>query len=368
MTTPAPKQPDTPIVVQKYGGSSLSDPEALKRVAAGIAERVQEGARLVVVVSAMGGSTDDLIKLARQVSPAPKRRELDMLLSTGERVTMALLSMAIADQGVEAISFTGSQCGIITNDRHTDARIIEVRPVRVEDELARNRVVIVAGFQGMSYTREITTLGRGGSDTTALALAAALGASACEIYSDVPGVFSADPRHVSGAHPLENISYGSLETMALYGAKVLHADAVAWARRAGIQFRARQTGNSSRGTHVGAFEHKGIQAVTSSKNRAFLIQAQGRDRYAKALIHASDQGWLINTENLHGEQPGQPCFTLSVVGERLLEDPSVLEAFLQLIDGAEAWWSTPHGLHARLSPQTDLPDLTQRAHDRFVGA
>ena len=184
----------------------------------------------------------------------------------------------------------------------------------------------------------------------------------------MPGVFSADPRHVNGAHPLENISYGSLETMALYGAKVLHADAVAWARRAGIQFQARQTGNSSQGTHVGSFETQGVQAVTSSKERAFIAQPQGRERYAKALIHASDQGWLINTENLHSEEPGEPCFTLSLVGERLLEDPRVLEAFLQLIEEAEAWWSTPHGLHARLSPQTDLADLTQRAHDRFVGA
>ena len=208
-----------PIVVQKYGGSSLASPQAIQRVADAVVARVREGNQLVVVVSAMGGSTDALIELAGDVSARPRRRELDMLLSTGERVTMSLLSMAIADRGIEAISFTGSQCGIITNDTHTDARIIDVRPVRVEDELRRGRVVIAAGFQGMSYTREITTLGRGGSDTTALALAAALGADFCEIYSDVEGVFSADPRCINDAQLIDQISFGTLETLARGGAR-----------------------------------------------------------------------------------------------------------------------------------------------------
>src|SRR5262245_31664536 len=170
------------IVVQKYGGSSVADVAKLRRVAARVVETARAGKRVCVVVSAMGDTTDELLELARRVSPAPPRRELDMLLSCGERISMALLSMAIAELGHEAISFTGSQSGIMTNDRHSGARIIEVRPVRIEDELHRGKVVIVAGFQGMSYRREITTLGRGGSDTTAVALAAALAAECCEIW------------------------------------------------------------------------------------------------------------------------------------------------------------------------------------------
>ena len=232
------------VVVQKYGGSSVADPERLGRVADRVAETARAGHRVVVVVSAMGKTTDELYDLARRVSPAPSRRELDMLLSCGERVSMALLAMALEHRGVEAISFTGSQSGIITNDRHSGARIIEVRPVRIEDELHRGRVVIVAGFQGMSYKREITTLGRGGSDTTAVALAAALGAAWCEICSDVDGVYSADPRVVPDAHRLSEIDYSEMAELALHGAKVLNAEAVAWAERAGIEILARATGSS----------------------------------------------------------------------------------------------------------------------------
>jgi aspartate kinase len=247
MTTSPPSdgQPEPrPIVVQKYGGSSVADAERLGRVADRVAETARAH-RVVVVVSAMGKTTDELYELARAVSPAPPRRELDMLLSCGERVSMALLAMALERRGVEAISFTGSQSGIITNDRHSGARIIEVRPVRIEDELARGRVVIVAGFQGMSYRREITTLGRGGSDTTAVALAAALGASWCEICSDVDGVYSADPRLVPGARRLPEVSYGEMAELALHGAKVLNAEAVAWAERAGIEILARAAASSA---------------------------------------------------------------------------------------------------------------------------
>jgi len=185
------------LVVMKFGGTSVGDTDKLKRVAARLVAAHHEGAKVVAVLSAMGHTTDELIRLAHEVSPAPHPREYDMLVSTGERVTMALLSIAIHARGYEAISFTGSQSGILTNDRHFDARIIEVRPHRIEDELSRGKIVIVAGYQGMSYRREITTLGRGGSDTTAVALAAALEAERCEIYSDVDGVYSADPRVVS---------------------------------------------------------------------------------------------------------------------------------------------------------------------------
>src|SRR5262247_3807158 len=186
------------VIVQKYGGSSVADVDRLRKVAERVMRTRAEGHEVVVVVSAMGDTTDELLALAKSLSANPDRRELDMLLSAGERISMALLSIAIRELGGEAISFTGSQSGIITNDAHTSARIVEVRPFRVQDELARGKVVIVAGYQGVSYKKEVTTLGRGGSDTTAVALAAALGAEACEIYSDVDGVYSADPRVVPG--------------------------------------------------------------------------------------------------------------------------------------------------------------------------
>src|SRR6476620_4192111 len=175
------------IVVQKYGGSSVADPAKLGRVAERVVEAVKSGRSVVVVVSAMGKTTDELLALARTVTPTPPRRELDMLLSCGERISMALLAMALEARGLSAISFTGSQSGILTNDRHSGARIIEVRPIRIEDELERDKVVIVAGFQSMSYRRQITSLGRGGSDTTAVALAAGRAAEYCEICSDVDG-------------------------------------------------------------------------------------------------------------------------------------------------------------------------------------
>lgn len=236
-----------PVIVQKYGGSSVADVAKLGRVADRVAAARRAGNDVVVVVSAMGKTTDGLLGLARQAAQweggaaDPPRRELDMLLSTGERVSMALLSIAIQARGFEAISFTGSQSGILTNDRHFDARIIEVRPHRIEDELARGAIVIVAGYQGMSYRREITTLGRGGSDTTAVALAAALHAERCEIYSDVDGVYSADPRVVDGARHLPELDHAVLQEMAECGAKVVCAQAVEWARKAGIAIYARST-------------------------------------------------------------------------------------------------------------------------------
>ena len=367
MSTPKAFDPTNATVVQKYGGSSLADPAALQRVADAIVARVQQGNKLVVVVSAMGGSTDALISLAGQISEEPKRRELDMLLSTGERVTMALLSMAIADRGVEAISFTGSQCGIMTNDVHTDARIIDVRPVRVADELQRGKVVIVAGFQGMSYTREITTLGRGGSDTTALALAAALDADHCEIYSDVEGVFSADPRLINDAQLLDRISFGSLETLARNGAKVLHADAVAWARRAGIAFRARRTGSDDLGTLVGAAGLGGVAAVTSSSKRRLIAPGEPLGALRGCIVYAGSDGVLISTENLHGEPPGTPCQTVSAVGEDLLNEPAILEGFLDQVVGCQSWWATANGLHARVDHERDLNALVRSLHDHLIG-
>jgi aspartate kinase len=229
------------VVVQKYGGSSVADVEKIGAVAERVVAAKRAGHDVVVVVSAMGKTTDELLSLAKRVAEDPPRRELDMLVSTGERVAMALLSIAIQARGADAISFTGSQSGILTSDRHFDARILEVRPHRIEEELARGKIVIVAGYQGMSARREITTLGRGGSDTTAVALAAALGAAHCEIYSDVDGVYSADPRVVPDAVHLPELDLASLQEMAEAGAKVLNAQAVEWARRAGITIHARRT-------------------------------------------------------------------------------------------------------------------------------
>ncbi len=282
------------IVVQKYGGSSVADLERLERVADKILESHAAGHRVVVVVSAMGKATDGLLAQARQVDPEPPRRELDMLVSTGERVSMALLSIALQrrarargpSQAVEAISFTGSQAGIITTDRHFDARIIAVRPERILEELAKGKIVIVAGYQGVSLSKEITTLGRGGSDTTAVALAAALNAIRCEIYSDVDGVYSADPRVVEGAKHLPEIDYDTLQTMAEGGAKVLNAQAVEWAKRAGIEIHARHTGQRYEGALPSAGARQtvvrarrgegfGVAAVSGEKNLVLLTMAGG---------------------------------------------------------------------------------------------
>ena len=228
----------------KFGGSSVADLDHLRSVATKIAERAK-ARPVVVVVSAMGKSTDGLVEDARALCSDPPARELDMLLTTGERRSMALLALAICAHGLRAISLTGSQVGIITDHRHGQARVVEVRPFRVLDELAGGHdVVIVGGFQGVSYKREVTTLGRGGSDTTAVALAAALGAD-CEIYSDVDGVYSADPRVVPDAVRIDELDYDGMQALARAGAKVLHAQAVALAAQAGIAVYARATGDAT---------------------------------------------------------------------------------------------------------------------------
>jgi len=270
------------IVVQKYGGSSVADVEKLGRVADKVVAARNAGDEVVVVVSAMGKSTDQLLALAKQVDENPPRRELDMLLSTGERVSMALLSMAIQRRGAPAISFTGSQSGIITNDRHFDARILEVRPHRIEDELARGKVVIVAGYQGMSYRREITTLGRGGSDTTAIALAAALGAERAEIYSDVDGVYTADPRVVADAQHLARLSYDEMQEMAEAGAKVLNATAVEFAKNAKIAIHARSTFDTQRESVITAAPSSS-RTVTGQRGVTRVFVDGGADGLRSAL-------------------------------------------------------------------------------------
>jgi aspartate kinase len=252
------------IIVQKYGGSSVADPEKIKKIAELISIVKKEGHDIAVVVSAMGKTTDSLIELAKQVSSEPPRREMDMLLSTGERITMSILCMALNNLGIDSISLTGSQAGIITNDRHNDARVIEIRPFRVFDEIEKGRVVVIGGYQGVSYRRDITTLGRGGSDTTAVALAAALNAERCEIYSDVDGVYSADPSIVKTAKHLPEISYEQMQEMSESGAKVLNAQAVQFAKEAQIAIYARSTFKQGKETIVRKFPagySKGVKAI-----------------------------------------------------------------------------------------------------------
>jgi aspartate kinase len=239
------------LIVQKYGGSSVANAEGLKRVAKRIVETRKAGHEVVVVVSAMGDTTDELLDLAEQVVPVPSGRELDMLLTAGERISMALLAMAIKSLGIEARSYTGSQAGMITDAQHGSARIVDVTPKRVRDALDSGYVAIVAGFQGFNRgTGDITTLGRGGSDTTAVALAAALDAEVCEIYTDVDGIFTADPRVVPAAKKIDQISSEEMLELAASGAKVLYIRAVEYARRHGVTLRVRSSFNNNEGTLV----------------------------------------------------------------------------------------------------------------------
>lgn len=238
------------VVVQKYGGSSVADLDKIKAVAARIVATRDQGHKVVAVVSAMGNTTNELLALARQLSEAPGRRELDMLISVGERISMALLSMAVNDLGAPAVSFTGSQSGIITDESHSAARIVAVRPHRIQQALDQDNVVIVAGFQGVSRDKEVTTLGRGGTDLSAVALAAALDAEWCEICSDVDGIYSADPRKVPAATRLDTMSLDEVLALAREGAKVLQADAVALAKRLGIELLATRTSGGQGGTRI----------------------------------------------------------------------------------------------------------------------
>ena len=288
------------------------------------------GHAVCVVVSAMGDTTDELLATAKRLSASPARRELDMLLSAGERISMALLCIAIRELGGDAISFTGSQSGIITNDRHSDARIIEVRPFRVQDELARGKIVVVAGYQGVSYKKEVTTLGRGGSDTTAVAMAAALGAEWCEICSDVDGVYSADPRVVPAARRLDELNYEETQEMAEAGARVLNAQAVEFAKERGIALYARATAQPPPGSLGGvdgtvvrrfAPRQPGSVAAVVSERDLLYLSATGAAGLAERVLALLDRchavgkqlqfhspsdaphhlALVLSRENLHGE-------------------------------------------------------------------
>jgi aspartate kinase len=309
------------LIVQKYGGSSVADVGKLKKIASMIATVKRQDINVVVVVSAMGKTTNQLIEMAKAISPDPPRREMDMLLSTGERTAMALLCIALHEEGIESISLTGSQAGIITNDRHNDARVIEVRPIRVLDEIDKGKVVVIGGFQGVSYKRDITTLGRGGSDTSAVALAAALNADRCEIYSDVDGVYSSDPNIVSEAKHLPEISYQQIQEMAEAGAKVLNAQAVQFAKESKITLFARDAFNPGKETvikDISKNELSGVLAVVYEKEivRIYVHDADKTDWVLRYLEEnqipikefqisglAGDKGFrcafIISTSNLY---------------------------------------------------------------------
>ena len=245
------------LIVQKFGGTSVADPDRMKNVARHVAETRKQGNDVVVVVSAMGKATDNLVELARQVSSNPQGREMDMLLTTGERISMSLLCMALNDLGCEAMSFTGSQVGIITDTSHTKAKILEIKGDRVREALSQGRVAVIAGFQGVSTEREVTTLGRGGSDTTAVAMAAALGADVCEIYTDVTGVFSADPRMVPQARKLGWLSFDEMLEMAGAGSKVLALRSVEFARNHDVPIHVRSSFTWEQGTWVSGEDNEG---------------------------------------------------------------------------------------------------------------
>jgi aspartate kinase len=392
------------IVVQKYGGSSVADVDKLGLVADRVVAAKRAGHDVVVVVSAMGKTTDGLLDLARRAIAGasgaaetdPPRRELDMLVSTGERVSMALLSIAIHARGHDAISFTGSQSGILTNDRHFDARIIEVRPFRIQDELARGRIVIVAGYQGMSYRREITTLGRGGSDTTAVALAAALGAERCEIYSDVDGVYSADPRVVPEARHLPELDLSVLAEMAEAGAKVLNAQAVAWARREKIAIFARRTadGEGARETVASAGPTAQVRAVVGMDRvacasgqraalEAFVREAAERDVPLLDVSVGADVvraviplGNLPDWERCKAALSAGAGVTISperalvsVVGDSLTASaralPRMLEVLARESVPVESLAGGPLRVAAVIDP-TRLADATRALHQAFV--
>ena len=274
------------LIVQKIGGSSVADAEGMKRVANRIVATKKAGHQVVVVVSAMGDTTDELIELANAVTPIPQGRELDMLLTAGERISMAVLAMAIHNLGFEALSFTGSQAGVITDSVHGKARIIDVTPGRIREAIDSGAIAIVAGFQGISQdTKDITTLGRGGSDTTAVALAAALDADVCEIYTDVDGVFSADPRVVPAARKLKTVTYEEMLELAAAGAKVLHLRCVEYARRFNLPIHVRSSFSPNEGTWVvenhpegGTMEQAIISGVAHDKSEAKITIVGVPDR------------------------------------------------------------------------------------------
>ena len=307
------------LVVQKYGGTSLGAPERITAVARRVVDAAQDGRRVVVVASAMGDTTDELLELAAAVSPARHARELDMLLTAGERISIALLSMAILDRGRDAVSFTGEQAGIVTDTAHGKARIVDVRSTRVQDALANGKIAIVAGFQGVTADAETTTLGRGGSDTTAVALAAALRADVCEIYTDVEGVFTADPRIVPDARKLAEVSHEEMLELSASGAKVLMLRSVEFARRYDVAVHVRSSLTPAEGTWVRKEEELMEQAIVSgiahdsSEAKVTLLAVPDQPGVAARIFRPlADEGVNVDmiVQNVSAEGHTDLSFTL----------------------------------------------------------
>ncbi|MEI6446848.1 MAG: aspartate kinase [Actinomycetes bacterium] len=322
-------------LVMKFGGSSVADSDRIKAAAKRIVAQREAGHRVVAVLSARGDTTDELLEMASEVSEAPDPREMDMLLSTGERISCALAAMAIRDLGHDAISLTGSQAGIVTDESHTRARILDVRADRIREALDDDHIVLVAGFQGVSTNRDVTTLGRGGSDTTAVAVAAALGASVCEIYTDVAGVFSADPRIVPDARKLSTVSFEEMLEMASSGAKVLQLRSVEYARTHGVRIHCRSSFEESPGTIVvteeDTVENPLITAVThsTSEARVTLIGVPDSPGVAGAVFGAlADAG--VNVDMIIQNEPesegAKADMSFTVAAEDLRDARTALES------------------------------------------
>lgn len=397
-------------IVQKYGGSSVADVEKLKKIAGMIADVKKHDTDVAVVVSAMGRTTDSLVQMARDISVDPPKREMDMLLSTGERVTMSLLCMALHERGVDAVSLTGSQSGIITNDRHNNARVIEVRPFRVQDEMAKGKVVVIGGFQGVSYKRDITTLGRGGSDTTAVALAAALNADRCEIYSDIDGIYTADPAVAADAKHLPEISYQVMQEMSMAGAKVLNAQAVQFAKEAHIAIYARSTFEPGKETLIRKLPPgipKGVKAVVSESDvirvrlhgektlgnfewiMSYLEEEQVPVKELNVAGVEQEQSWsrasfVISSKNVYRwekikEKLCRECgkeiefdtnlSALSLIGEGLNRDNETLVETIQLLrsGGVPVMGVTTTSFRISLIvPRDNIKKSVKLCHDRWI--
>jgi aspartate kinase len=330
-----------PLVVQKFGGTSVGTPERINAVAGRVADAVEAGARVVVVASAMGDTTDELLELAAAVSPGRHPRELDMLLGAGERISIALLSMAILDLGRDAVSFTGEQAGIVTDTAHGKAKIVDVRSTRVQEALAAGKIAIVAGFQGVTAEAEATTLGRGGSDTTAVALAAALGADACEIYTDVEGVYTADPRIVADARKLAAVSYEEMLELSASGAKVLMLRSVEFARRHGVTIHVRSSLTPAEGTWVRKEEDLMEQAIVSgiahdtSEAKVTLLAVPDQPGIAARIFRPlADEGVNVDmiVQNVSAEGHTDLSFTLP--REDLAKADPILAVIAREVDAA----------------------------------
>jgi aspartate kinase len=329
------------LIVQKYGGSSVADPARIRRVARRVVAAADARQEVCVVVSAMGATTDELLQLAAQVSPSPHPRELDMLLTAGERISIALLSMAINDLGRDAISFTGSQAGIVTDSTHGKARIVELRSDRVREALERGQIVIVAGFQGVSTDLDVTTLGRGGSDTTAVALAAALDARVCEIYTDVDGVFTADPRLVPGARKLATIAYEEMLELAACGARVLMLRSVEYARNHDVAIHVRSSFTDDEGTWVSKAEDMPEQAIISgiahdtSEAKVTILGVPDRPGIAARVFRPlADAGVNIDMIVQNVSAAGHTDISFTLPNDDLPHAEPILEALARQVEAS----------------------------------